>query len=103
MRILKRRPIYIPNVFSPTGDGVNDFFIAYGNVAAVRIKTMKVFDRWGGLVFSGENLPLGGDRVGWDGRVNNKALDAGVYVYFFVIEFVDGEEILFKGDVTLMR
>ena len=103
VRISKRRPIYIPNVFSPTGDGVNDFFIAYGNVAAVRIKTMKVFDRWGGLVFSGENLPLGGDRVGWDGRLNNKALDAGVYVYFFIIEFVDGEDVLFKGDVTLMR
>jgi gliding motility-associated-like protein len=103
VRVLKRRPIYIPNVFSPNGDGVNDFFIANGNAAAVRIKTMKVFDRWGGLVFSGENLPLGGDRVGWNGRLNDKDMSADVYVYMFVIEFVDGEEVLYKGDVTLMR
>ena len=82
---------------------MNDFFIAYGNVSALRIKTMKVFDRWGGLVFAGENLPLGGDRVGWNGTFNNKEMSADVYVYFFIIEFVDGEEVLFKGDVTLLR
>lgn len=103
VRILKRRPVYIPNAFSPNGDGVNDFFTAYGNVAALRIKTMKVFDRWGELIFSGDNLPLGGDRLGWNGTFKDKDLTAGVYVYFFIIEFVDGEEVLFKGDVTLMR
>ena len=103
VRVIKRRPVYIPNAFSPNGDGVNDFFIAYGNVSALRIKTMKVFDRWGGLVFAGENLPLGGDRVGWNGTFNNKEMSADVYVYFFIIEFVDGEEVLFKGDVTLLR
>jgi gliding motility-associated-like protein len=103
VRVLKRRPVYIPNVFSPNSDGVNDFFIANGNAAAQIIKTMKVFDRWGGLVFSGENLPLGGDRVGWNGRFKDKDMPPDVYVYFFVIQFVDGEEVLFKGDVTLMR
>jgi gliding motility-associated-like protein len=103
VRILKRRPVYIPNSFSPNGDGVNDFFTAYGNVAALRIRTMKVFDRWGGLVFAGENLPLGGDRAGWNGMLNNKDMTPDVYVYFIIITFVDGEDVLFKGDVTLLR
>ena len=103
VRVLKRRPIYIPNTFSPNSDGVNDFFIAYGNVATVRIKTMKIFDRWGSLLYEGQNLPLGGDRIGWNGTFNSKDLSAGVYVYMFLIEFIDGEDVLFKGDVTLMR
>jgi gliding motility-associated-like protein len=103
VRVLKRRPIYIPDAFSPNGDGVNDFFTAYSNAAALRIKTMKIFDRWGGLLFQGENLPLGGDRLGWNGMLNNKDLTPDVYVYFFIIEFVDGEDVVFKGDVTLLR
>ncbi len=103
VRVLKRRPIYIPNTFSPNSDGVNDFFIAYGNVSTVRIKTMKIFDRWGGLLYDGQNLSMGGDRIGWNGTFNNKDVSAGVYVYMFLIEFIDGEEVLFKGDVTLMR
>ncbi|MBL7818568.1 MAG: gliding motility-associated C-terminal domain-containing protein [Saprospiraceae bacterium] len=103
VRVIKRRPIYIPNTFSPNGDGVNDYFTAYGNVAALRIKEMKIFDRWGGLVYIGTNLPLGGDRLGWDGTLKDKDMTPGVYVYAFTIEFIDGEEVLYKGDVTLMR
>ena len=103
VRVIKRRPIYIPNAFSPNNDGVNDFFTAFGNAAALRITTLKVYDRWGGLIYSGDNLPLGADRTGWNGLFNGKDLPTGVYVYFFIIKFIDGEEVLFKGDVTLIK
>ena len=103
LRVIKRRPIYAPNVFSPNNDGVNDFFTLYGNQAAVRIKSLKVFNRWGDMMFSGINLPLGGDRLGWDGTFGGKDVPPDVFVYVAVISFIDGEEIIVKGDVTLTR
>ena len=103
IRVIKRRPIYIPNAFSPNGDGVNDFFTLYGNQAAVRIKSLKIFDRWGGLVWSGENLPLNADQKGWDGTFNGQTLTTDAFVYLAVVTFIDGEEVIFKGDVTILR
>jgi gliding motility-associated-like protein len=103
LRVIKRRPIYAPNVFSPNNDGINDFFTLYGNQAAVRIKSLKVFNRWGDMMFLGINLPLGGDRLGWDGTFGGKDVPPDVFVYVAVISFIDGEEIIVKGDVTLTR
>ncbi len=103
LRVIKRRPVYAPNVFSPNNDGVNDFFTLYGNQAAVKIKSLRVFNRWGDMLFSATNLPLGGDRMGWDGTFGGKEIPPDVFVYVAVVSFIDGEEITVKGDVTLMR
>jgi gliding motility-associated-like protein len=103
LRVIKRRPIYAPNVFSPNNDGVNDFFTLYGNQAAVKVKSLKVFNRWGDMMFSATNLPLGGDRMGWDGTFNGRDVPPDVFVYVAVVSFIDGEEIIIKGDVTLTR
>ena len=103
VRVKNNRPIFIPTAFSPNSDGVNDFFTIYGNQAGVSIKELKIFNRWGALVFIGTELPLGVDQRGWDGTWNGQPLSSDVYVYFALIRFVDGEEILYKGDVTLMR
>jgi gliding motility-associated-like protein len=103
LRVIKRRPVYAPNVFSPNNDGVNDFFTLYGNQAAVKIKSLKVFNRWGDMLFSADNLPLGGDRMGWDGTFSGKDVPPDVFVYVAVVSFIDGEEIVVKGDITLTR
>ena len=103
VRVKNNRPIFIPTAFSPNGDGVNDFFTIYGNQAGVAIKELKIFNRWGALVFTGTELPLGVDQRGWDGTWNNTPLASDVFVYYALIRFVDGQEILYKGDVTLMR
>jgi gliding motility-associated-like protein len=103
LRVIKRRPIYAPNVFSPNNDGVNDFFTLYGNQASVMIKSLKVFNRWGDMLYSGINLPLGGDRIGWDGTFGGSDVPPDVFVYVAVVSFIDGEEIIVKGDVTLTR
>lgn len=99
----KKRPIYIPTAFSPNGDGVNDLFTIYGNKAAVIIKDFKIFDRWGGIVFAATDMPLNDERVGWNGSWSNKDLNPDVFTYYAIIKFVDGEELLFKGDVNLIR
>jgi gliding motility-associated-like protein len=103
LRVIKRRPIYAPNVFSPNNDGINDFFTLYGNQAAVRIKSLRVFNRWGDMLFDGRDLPLGGDRLGWNGTFNGKDLPPDVFVYVAVVSFIDKEEIIIKGEVTLIR
>jgi gliding motility-associated-like protein len=103
LRVIKRRPIYAPNVFSPNNDGINDFFTLYGNQAAVRIKSLRVFNRWGDMLFNAIDLPLGGDRLGWNGTFNGKDVPPDVFVYVAVVSFIDGEEIIIKGDVTLTR
>ncbi len=103
VRVRNNRPIFIPTAFSPNGDGVNDFFTIFGNPASLAIKELKIFNRWGSIVFSGTEIPLGVDQRGWDGTWNGQPLSADVYVYYALIRFVDGEEILYKGNVTLIR
>lgn len=92
--------IDIPNVFTPNGDGHNDYFfprqLLSESVTAFR---MQVFNRWGQVIFETSNI----DGRGWDGRFNNKAQPMGVYVYQIDVEFVNERKESFSGNVTLLR
>ncbi len=103
VKVVKNRPVYFPNVFTPNNDGVNDWFSAYGNPSAVRITDMKIFNRWGGLVFQTQNIPLDVPTMGWNGLFNGDPLNPDVFAFFVKILFVDGEEIMYTGDVTIVR
>ncbi len=76
--------LFIPNAFTPDGDGVNDTFLALYNGNDISKFTMEVYDRWGGRIFRSENI-----LVGWDGKKNGKECPGGVYVYKIVFS-VDG-------------
>lgn len=99
----KVRPIYIPNAFSPNEDGVNDRFTIFGGAAAEVITTLRVFDRWGNLLFEGTNLPLNQENVGWNGLFKGKPMGTGVYTYMAEVRFIDGEVILYEGDISIVR
>lgn len=103
INVLKKRPVYIPTAFSPDGDGKNDFFTLYSGPAAKIIKSLRIFDRWGDLLFEGKNLDFNADEQGWDGMVNGKVLPPGVFAYFAEVEFVDGLTLVYEGDVTIVR
>jgi gliding motility-associated-like protein len=104
LEVIKKRPIYIPNVFSPNDhNGVNDFFTIYGNQSAVIIKELKIFNRWGDLMFQGTNLPLNKDEAGWDGTWNGQKVEPNVFAFWATVVFIDGEEVVYKGDVTIVR
>lgn len=105
LRVRKSRGIYIPNVFTPlNGDGINDIFHIFSDGKSVRnINSFQVFDRWGELVFEDYNF-LPDDPVhGWDGTLRGEPMNPAVFVYWAAVEFIDGEVIIFKGDVTLVR
>lgn len=93
---------YIPNLFSPNGDQVNDVFsIQFNAGAEVLSVTVDIFDRWGNLVFSSKEHPFS-----WDGTFNGELLNPGVYVYQFTLEYSNGIKVVTKnvtGDVTLVR
>lgn len=98
------RAFFIPNIFSPNGDGINDyFFISSDPNGIASIPVMRVFDRWGGLVFEGlERLP-NRPEDGWDGKVNGESINPGVFAWVAEVVFADGRETTLYGDLTLMR
>jgi gliding motility-associated-like protein len=86
---------YIPNAFTPNGDGVNDYFFLYGQ-SGVTVHSFKVFDRWGEKVYDG--------LFPWDGTYKGQLCQPGVYVYIFSIGlFGHLEDDHRKGSVTLIR
>ncbi len=97
------RDLYIPNAFSPNEDGINDFFTIYGNQGVQQILSLRIFDRWGTLVFERQNFPDAQELQGWDGRFRGKDLNSGVYVFAAEVEYLDGERLHYKGEVTLVR
>lgn len=98
----KRRPVYIPNVFSPAGDENNRFYIQTG-VGIEEIEVFEVFNRWGERVFRRANFQPNDPSLGWDGTIRNQPANPEVFVYYARIRFDDGIQILYKGDVTLLR
>jgi gliding motility-associated-like protein len=88
--------IYVPNVFSPNGDGDNDKFDFYAiNLASVEVA---VYNRWGQRVWYSTSL-----KRRWDGIFNNRPVDLGVYVYVINATFLDGSIATKKGNVTVIR
>jgi len=101
--VVKNRPIYIPNAISPNGDGINDGFTLFTGPAALRIQSLKIFNRWGGLIYVGTNIVPNEPALGWDGTFDGQPVDMGVFVYLAEVEFIDGVVIEYKGDVTVVR
>jgi gliding motility-associated-like protein len=94
--------IHIPNIFSPTGDGINDLFaMSFGPDIELTSMHGTIFDRWGNMVFNSEALPFT-----WDGYFKNERVMPGVYVYRIECKYLaDGvpREEVFVGDVTVIR
>ncbi|MBT8195583.1 MAG: choice-of-anchor L domain-containing protein [Bacteroidia bacterium] len=92
-------PYYIPNAFTPNGDGLNDYFFVGGYVYDVRSFNMTIWNRWGDLIYETNS-----NRKPWNGKGFN-GFDAtqGVYVYMIEVVTVNGVQHLFKGNVTLIR
>jgi len=101
--VLPCKEPYIPNAFTPNGDGVNERFYLLSSECLIRVRYLRVFDRWGELVFERNDFPTNVPALGWDGRFRGKELTSNVFVWVAEIEFPDGAVLLKKGDVTLLR
>ena len=93
---------FIPNSFSPNNDGVNDVFYPRG-IGLFRVNYIKIFDRWGELVFARDNFNANDPGVGWDGTYKGVRLNTDTYVYIAEVICQNGEIIKTKGSISLIR
>lgn len=100
--ICKNTNVFIPNTFSPNGDGMNDLFYPRGT-GLFTVKTFRIFNRWGQLVFERYNVLPNNATDGWNGTYNHKPLQSDVYVYMMEILCENGNVIPVKGNVTLLK
>ena len=90
----------IPNIFTPNGDGVNDFFLPRGLAAKGLTEfSMRIYNRWGQLIFETHAL----EGRGWDGKYNDILQPEGVFIYDIDATFKDGQKEHHQGNLTLMR
>ena len=101
--INKERNIYVPNAFSPNGDGDNDFFYIFADQSVEEIKSFIVFNRWGESVFEVYGSQPNDPRWGWDGTYRGQPVNTAVYVWMAEVEFANGDVEIIKGDVVIMR
>lgn len=95
--------VYIPNIFSPNGDGINDWFTVYGNSSVDLVLSLMVFDRWGSKRFEAYDIEPNEDHMGWDGYFNNKPEKGNVYTYIVVVRDYFGKNHHYSGSIHLIR
>ncbi|HOY06432.1 MAG TPA: choice-of-anchor L domain-containing protein [Saprospiraceae bacterium] len=97
--------IYIPNAFSPwNDDNQNDIVLVFASPTQVlNVRKFYIFDRWGDMVFERENFPPNDPQFGWNGRIKGKLMDPAVFVYYAVVDIIDGRIVVKMGDITLVK
>ncbi|MBP7809604.1 MAG: gliding motility-associated C-terminal domain-containing protein [Bacteroidia bacterium] len=88
--------VFVPNTFTPNGDGVNDIMYARGH----KLTTIyfAIYNRWGEMVFETNDI-----KTGWDGNYKGRPADVGVFGYYVKYTCVSGQENFKKGNITLIR
>ncbi len=88
--------LFVPNSFSPNGDGANDCLKVYSN--CLKTVLFRVYSRWGELIFESDEI----DGC-WDGTNNGSDLNTGVYVFTVKATLINSDEVTLKGNVTLFK
>ena len=104
-QVIVRRSAFVfaPNIFTPSNPGHNDYFLIYGSPTVRSIDNLKIFNRWGGLVYESAHIYPARDDSGWDGNFAGRQAPTGVYVYIAEVTYLDGRVEVVQGDVTLLR
>ncbi len=98
------RKVYVPTAFSPNDDGRNDTFRPFLGIPNVQsVVRLRIFDRWGGLVYEREDYLPQSSRDGWDGRVAGEPATSGAYTYVAEVLFIDGLVKQYAGSIRLIR
>ncbi len=97
------KQVFVPNAFSPNGDGINDVLFIQSGSDVVNVPSFQIFNRWGESVFEAYNILTNDPDSGWDGKYRGHKANAAVYVYSIEVEFIDGEKKLFSGEFVLIK
>jgi gliding motility-associated-like protein len=89
-------------VFTPNGDGSNDRFYPQG-MSNYQVQHFMIYNRWGEVVFSASNIAVNDASAGWDGTFKGDQLKPDVYVYVMDAQCQNGQKVIMRGDITLIR
>jgi len=98
----KESQVMIANAFTPRGPVPENTKLVVRATGIVSVKSFRVFNRWGRIVFEKNNFPPNDPSFGWDGQVNGKPGDTGVYIYTIDVMCENGVPYTYKGNVTLL-
>lgn len=93
---IKQEMLYIPSIFSPNNDGVND--ILYVRGIGINQIQFAIYNRWGELIFESNDI-----NFGWDGTYKGIQLQSAVFVFHIYVVFENGKQMIKSGNVTLLR
>ena len=99
----KNIDVFVPNIFSPNGDNINDRLLISTGPEIEEIESFQVFDRWGNMMYSASHFPPNDPGFAWDGKWKGERLNPAVYAYRLIVKFKDGRQEMRMGDVTLLR
>jgi large repetitive protein len=94
--------LFIPNAFTPDGDGRNDILMVRGK-GIKTVKSFRVFNRWGQVVFERNNFPPNDKTFGWNGLINGKPASPDVYVYTCEVVCENDVPYTYKGNVAILK
>jgi hypothetical protein len=103
IRVNRQFDIYAPNIIAPASDNNGYFTLFTDPTRSFWIKSMQIFSRWGELLYEKVDFPPNQPTLGWDGTHRGNPLNPGVFVWQAVVIGPSGEEVLVKGDVTVIR
>lgn len=104
VRVKFNKGYVAPNIFYPGSSNGNQRFTLYPEYASIQnIKTLKVYDRWGNLVFATQNIPAGDANLGWDGSFDGREINPGVFIWVAELEYKDKSSEIVKGDITIIH
>lgn len=97
-------PFYVPTAFAPQSlNTENTIFRPFVTDKVARIAYLRVFNRWGEMVYERRDLPAADESAGWDGTFNGSPLGAGFFAYALELEFINGRRAVYSGEVMLVR
>jgi gliding motility-associated-like protein len=94
--------VYIPNVFTPDGDGINDILMVRGK-GINTVKSFRIFTRWGELVFERSNFSPNEKGNGWDGTIRGVKAPPEIYVYTCDVLCENNNSFIYKGNVAIIK
>ena len=97
----KSGQVFIPNAFTPDGDGLNDILMVRGK--GIFVKTFRIFNRWGELVFEKTNFNPNDIKYGWDGKIRGIPATPDVFVYTAEVICDNNVVYTYKGNTTLLK
>jgi len=95
--------VYVPNIFSPDGNGTNDFFVIYSSELVQQVEVFQVIDRWGNLLHEAKDFVPGDESAAWDGNFRGRPVNPDVFAYIAELRMLSGKVELIKGTITLIR